>query len=56
MQPNSVKDKYAVAIFQEGKEKVIGHHHHHHNNGFISAYPFYMKLALRQKITYAKKK
>ena len=55
MQPNSVKDKYAVAIFQEGKEKVIGHHHHDHNE-FISAYPFYMKLALRQKIIYTKKK
>ena len=25
MQPNNVKDKYAVAIFQEGKKKVIGH-------------------------------
>ena len=25
MQPNNVNDKYAVAIFQEGKKKVIGH-------------------------------
>ena len=25
MQPNNVKDKYAVAIFQEVKKKVIGH-------------------------------
>ena len=25
MQPNNVKDKYDVAIFQEGKKKVIGH-------------------------------
>ena len=25
MQPNNVKDKYAVAIFQEGKQDVIGH-------------------------------
>ena len=25
MQPNNVKDKYAAAIFQEGKKKVIGH-------------------------------
>ena len=25
MQPNNVKDKYAVAIFQERKKKVIGH-------------------------------
>ena len=25
MQPNNVQDKYAVAIFQEGKKKVIGH-------------------------------
>ena len=25
MQPNNIKDKYAVAIFQEGKNKVIGH-------------------------------
>ena len=25
MQPNNVKDKYAVAIFQDGKKKVIGH-------------------------------
>ena len=25
MQPNNVKDKYAVAIFHEGKKKVIGH-------------------------------
>ena len=25
MQPNNVKDKYAVAVFQEGKEKLIGH-------------------------------
>ena len=25
MQPNNVKDKYAVAIFQEGKKDVIGH-------------------------------
>ena len=24
MQPNNVKDKYAVAIFQEGRRKVIG--------------------------------
>ena len=23
MQPNNVKDKYAVAIFQEGKKKVL---------------------------------
>ena len=25
MQPNNVKDTYAVANFQEGKKKVIGH-------------------------------
>ena len=25
MQPNNVKGKYAVAIFQEEKKKVIGH-------------------------------
>ena len=25
MQPNNVKDKYAVAIFQEGKNEFIGH-------------------------------
>ena len=25
MQPNNVKEKYAVTIFQEGKKKVIGH-------------------------------
>ena len=25
MQQNNIKDKYAVAIFQEGKNKVIGH-------------------------------
>ena len=25
MKPNNVKDKYAVAIFQEGKKKVICH-------------------------------
>ena len=25
MQPNNVKDKYVVAIFQEGKKRVIGH-------------------------------
>ena len=25
MELNNVKDKYAVAIFQEGKNKVIGH-------------------------------
>ena len=25
MQPNNVKDKYVVAIFQEGKRKIIGH-------------------------------
>ena len=25
IQPNNVKDKYAVAIFQEGKKKVIVH-------------------------------
>ena len=25
MQPDNIMDKYAVAIFQEGKQKVIGH-------------------------------
>ena len=25
MQPNNVKDKYAVSFFQEGKKKFIGH-------------------------------
>ena len=25
MQPNNVKDKYDVSIFQEGKKKVSGH-------------------------------
>ena len=25
MQPNNVKDKHAVAIFQERKKKIIGH-------------------------------
>ena len=25
MQPNNVKDKYVVAIFQEGKKRVIGY-------------------------------
>ena len=25
MEPNNVKEKYAVRIFQEGKKKVIGH-------------------------------
>ena len=25
VQPNNVKEKYAVRIFQEGKKKVIGH-------------------------------
>jgi len=25
MQPDNLKDKYAVATFQEGKQKVIGH-------------------------------
>ena len=25
IQPNNIKNKYAVAIFQEGKNKVIGH-------------------------------
>ena len=25
VQPDNIKDKYAVATFQEGKQKVIGH-------------------------------
>ena len=25
MQPDNVKEKYVVAIFQEGKKRVIGH-------------------------------
>ena len=25
MQPDNIMDKYAVTIFQEGKQKVIGH-------------------------------
>ena len=31
-------------------------YNNNNNNKFISAYPFYMKLALRPKIIYTKKK
>ena len=41
---------------KENKNDSINNNNNNNNNEFISAYPFYMKLALRPKIIYAKKK
>ena len=43
MQPN-VKDKYAVAIFQEGK-KVIGHLHFGKSRKFPKTVFYFLKVA-----------
>ena len=42
--------KYIIYIY------VYNNNNNNNNNEFISAYPFYMKLVLRPKIIYTKKK
>ena len=43
-------------ILHEKEISYNNNNNNNNNNEFISAYPFYMKLALRPKIIYTKKK
>ena len=45
MQPNSVKDKYAVVIFQEGKKKVICHFPLGKSGKFANTIFYFLKAA-----------
>ena len=45
MQPNNVKDKCAVAIFQEGKKMVLGHLPHGKSGKFAKTVLYFLKAA-----------
>ena len=45
MQPTDVKDKYAVAISQEGKKKLIGHLHLGESEKFAKTIFYFLKAA-----------
>ena len=45
MQPNNVKNIYAVAIFQEGKKKVIGHLLLENSGKFVKTIFYFLKAA-----------
>ena len=49
MQPNNVKDKYAVAIFQEGKKKVIGHISLEKSGKFAKTIFYFLKTAKKTR-------
>ena len=45
MQPGNVKDKYDVAIFQEGKKKAIGHLPVGRSGRFVKTTFYFLKAA-----------
>ena len=49
MQPNNVKDKYTVAIFQEGKKKkIIGHLPLRKPRKFAKTIFYFLKAAIKK--------
>ena len=49
MQPNNVKDKYTVAIFQEGKKKkIIGHLPLRKPGKFAKTIFYFLKAAIKK--------